>query len=94
MTDTRSAWQIGFHAEQGRYFLYLPAGLHADGTPLTYATPLQPAEAVLWQRGEVELLRRCLRGRGIPLPGPCGLREGKFKRFLKALRRKLLGRRA
>lgn len=91
MTGMGKAWDIGYHPQLQKYFLFLPAGLAADGTALTYATPLQLAEVILWQRGEVQALHRCLRQRGIPLPGAGGIREGKFRRFLKALRAKLLG---
>lgn len=85
-------YEIRYHAAHQRYYLYLNAGTDpTDGAPLCYATPLMPQEALLHQQGEKERLERMLRARGIPLPGPCGLREGKFKRLLKALRRKLLG---
>jgi hypothetical protein len=87
-----NTWDVRYHADLQRYMLYLPVGRDpVDKAPLVYATPLAPDEALLWQQGEKEELARRLRARGIPLPGPCGIREGKWRRFLKALRRKLLG---
>lgn len=85
-------WEVVYHEHYRLYFLQLPIGIDAkDGQPLWYATPLRDVEPTLWQRGETEALARCLRARGIPLPGPCGLRESKWKRYLKALRHKFFG---
>lgn len=89
-----SVYRIDYHSDLHRYFLYIDAGTDpTDGAPLSYATPLTPSESLLWQQGETERLERALRQRGIPLPGACGLRTGKFRRFLSRLRTLLIGAR-
>lgn len=84
-------WEVRYHRAAQCYYLYVPAGVDpADGLPLTYATPLLPPEAILWQQGARKKLEDSLRGRGIPLPG-AETRPGRWGRFLKVLRRKLIG---
>lgn len=86
-----SPWEVRYHSAAQCYFLYIPAGIDpADGLPLTYATPLLPAESLLWQQGEHQALADRLRARSIPLPVG-ETRPGRWRRFLKELRRKLLG---
>lgn len=81
------ALDVRYHADFGQYFLFLRAGRsEIDGEPLYYALLLTDQESQLWQRGEKEELAKRLRERGVPLPRPCGLREGKFRKFLRGLR--------
>lgn len=90
----KRAYEISWHEALRGWFFYLPAGHAEDGAPLVYATRLHAEEAMWWQEGRIDLMEYSLRQRGIPLPGPCGFREGKWRRFLKSLRRKLLGGKA
>lgn len=88
--DIRHDWSVEYHHPSGQWMLYIPAGVDpADGQPLTHATPLHPAEATFWQAGHRDMVARMLRQRGIPIPGPCGLRETKWKRFKAGLRKKV-----